>query len=100
MRKGKYKFRTVRSNPKLVLLDIRMPKVGGLEVIERVRKNPSTCSIPIVVLTTSQEDSDKSQAYKFGVNSYIVKPFKFENFSKCVRDLGDYWLALNEAPVK
>ena len=99
-KEGEFTSEKTASNPRLILLDIRMPRVGGLEVIEAVKNNERTQSIPIVALTTSREDSDRIKAYELGVNSYIVKPIDFENFSNCVRDLGYYWLTLNESPVK
>lgn len=96
---GEYANRTNKQNPKLILLDLKMPKVSGLEVIEAVRDNPDTQSIPIVALTTSREDQDRIKAYDLGVNSYIVKPVDFDNFTKSVQELGFYWLLLNEPPV-
>lgn len=94
-----YSNRSNLNNPKLILLDLKMPKVDGLQVIEKVRSNPKTHSIPIVALTTSREDHDRVKAYDLGVNSYIVKPVDFDNFSKCVQELGFYWLLLNEPPL-
>jgi len=95
---GEYASRDNDVNPKLILLDLKMPKVDGLQVIEAVRKNPKTQSIPIVALTTSREDQDRIKAYNLGVNSYIVKPVDFDNFTKSVQELGFYWLLLNEPP--
>ncbi len=97
---GEYSYREGADNPKLILMDIKMPKISGLEVIEAVRKNPKTKTIPVVALTTSREQNDRLDAYNLGVNSYIVKPVAFENFSECVRELGFYWLLLNEPPLK
>lgn len=97
---GDYADRKDAVNPKLILLDIKMPKVSGLEVIEAVRNNPETKTIPIVALTTSREQNDRLDAYNLGANSYIVKPVDFENFSTCVKELGFYWLLLNEPPLK
>jgi len=82
--------------PKVVLLDINLPKVDGLEVLRQVKSDPRTQRIPIVVLTSSREDSDLAQCYDLGVNSYIVKPVDFEKFTEAVRQLGFYWLLLNE----
>lgn len=96
---GEYVNRGNEINPKLILLDLKMPKVDGLEVIKAVRNNPKTQNIPIVALTTSREDQDKIKAYNLGVNSYIVKPVDFDNFTKSVQELGFYWLLLNEPPV-
>jgi CheY-like chemotaxis protein len=97
---GAYADRAGSPHPKLVLLDIKMPKINGLEVLQAVRNNPSTKTIPIVALTTSREQNDRLEAYNLGANSYIVKPVAFENFSECVRELGFYWLLLNEPPLK
>ena len=86
-----------RSNgmPKLVLLDINMPKVGGLEVLRQLRAHPSTTRLPIVLLTSSAEERDRHAAYNLHVNSYIVKPVDFEQFVRAIRDVGLYWLVLN-----
>ena len=84
--------------PKLILLDIQMPKVSGLEVLERIRKDPRTNQIPVVILTSSKEDPDIKRSYKLGANSYIVKPVNFEGFAEAIRNLGYYWLLLNQLP--
>lgn len=96
---GEYAYRKGAPNPKLILLDVKMPKVSGIEVIQAVRNNKQTKTIPIVALTTSREISDRMDAYDVGANSYIVKPVDFDNFTKCVRELGYYWLLLNEPPL-
>ncbi len=83
-------------NPKVVLLDLKMPKVNGIEVLEQLKTDPKTKTIPVVVLTSSAEDPDIKQCYDLGANSYIVKPVGFDNFSKTVVDLGMYWLVMNE----
>lgn len=82
--------------PKVILLDLKLPKINGIEVLERVKADQRTSSIPVVVLTSSREDTDLKKCYELGVNSYIVKPVEFESFVKAVTELGFYWLLLNE----
>lgn len=84
--------------PRLVLLDLKLPKVGGLEVLERLRADPRTSTIPVVVLTSSREDPDVAASYRLGANSYIVKPVEFDRFIVTIRELGFYWLIVNEPP--
>lgn len=84
--------------PNLVLLDLKLPKVDGLEVLRRMRQEPRTRTLPVVVLTTSKEESDLIKSYEFGCNSYIRKPVVFTDFIDAVRQLGMYWLMLNEPP--
>jgi two-component system response regulator len=86
------------SHPRVVLLDLKLPKVDGLEVLRRMRDDPRTRTIPVVVLTSSQEDRDIVESYRLGVNSYVVKPVEFENFAEAVSHLGLYWLLLNQSP--
>ena len=95
---GAYAGRKLEDGPKLVLLDLKLPKVDGLEVLRRVKGDPRTKSIPVVVLTSSKEQQDVIESYSLGVNSYIVKPVNFERFVAAVRDLGFYWLLLNQPP--
>ncbi len=85
--------------PKVILLDLKLPKVDGIEVLRRIKSDPRTRSIPVVVLTSSKEERDVAETYSLGVNSYIVKPVDFQQFTESVRELGMYWLLLNEPPV-
>lgn len=84
--------------PKVVLLDLKLPRIDGLEVLRRMKADPRTEKIPVVVLTSSKEQRDIVETYRLGVNSYIVKPVNFESFTEAVRDLGLYWLLLNQPP--
>jgi len=96
---GKYIERDINNRPKLILLDIKLPKVDGLEVLRRVRADERTRQIPVVILTSSQEEKDIMESYKLGVNSYITKPVDFNQFVNTVADLGYYWLLMNKPPV-
>jgi two-component system response regulator len=82
--------------PNLVLLDLNLPRVSGLEVLRRIRSDPRTQELPVVIMTTSKEEGDVVDGYKLGANSYVRKPVKFEDFEQAVRFLGLYWLVLNE----
>jgi two-component system response regulator len=95
---GAYAGRRVEDVPKVILLDLKLPKVDGMEVLERIKSDPRTRSIPVVVLTSSSEERDVVESYQLGVNSYIVKPVDFEQFTEAVRNLGLYWLLLNQPP--
>jgi two-component system response regulator len=92
---GKYIKRELNNKPKVILLDLKMPKMGGLEVLAQLKTNKLTKEIPVVVLTSSAEHPDVKGAYALGANSYIVKPVEFEAFSKIIADLGFYWLLMN-----
>ena len=95
---GQWKGRTTANTPKVILLDLKMPKVSGIEVLKRIKSNQETMGIPVVVLTSSKEDPDIKECYKLGVNSYVVKPVGFEEFSTTVAQLGLYWLLINQQP--
>jgi two-component system response regulator len=88
-----------RPKPKVIFLDLKLPKIDGIEVLRRVRADDRLRSVPVVVLTSSQEERDISQCYKLGVNSYIVKPVEFDKFYRAVGDLATYWLVLNKSPL-
>jgi two-component system response regulator len=95
---GAYADRRMENSPKLVLLDLKLPKVDGLEVLRRLKADPRTRMLPVVVLTSSRQERDLVESYSLGVNSYIVKPVDFEQFSEAVERLGLYWLLLNQPP--
>ncbi|MBI5680642.1 MAG: response regulator [Methanobacterium sp.] len=96
--KGEYSKRDIQGLPKLVLLDLRMPKVDGLEVLQTIKADDRTKKIPIVVLTSSKEDKDIVESYELGVNSYVSKPVEFDEFTDAVSTLGLYWMLLNNPP--
>jgi len=98
MRRGVYEGR-VGGHPQVMLLDLNLPKITGHEVLRRVRAEPSTRGLPVVVLTTSKEDEDICRSYDLGANSYVRKPVEFERFTEAVRSLASYWLLLNECPT-
>jgi CheY-like chemotaxis protein len=97
-REGPYAQR-VNAHPQVVLLDLKLPKVDGIEVLRQIRGDQRLKALPVVVLTSSREESDIVKAYHLGVSSYIVKPVEFENFSEAVSNLGFYWLLLNQPPL-
>ncbi len=98
-RRGKFSAREV-GNPAVVLLDIKMPKVDGLEVLRMVKADPDLKSIPMVVLTSSREERDLARSYSQGVNAYVVKPVEFQEFIKAVSSLGIFWALVNEPPPR
>ena len=95
---GQYAGRNTECHPKMVLLDLRLPKVSGIEVLRRLKAEEGTRRIPVVVLTSSKEEVDLDACYKLGVNSYITKPVEFDEFAKVVGELGLYWLLVNKLP--
>lgn len=98
--RGAYSERNINHKPRVILLDIKMPKVDGLEVLKQIKEDERTKLIPVVIMTSSREQSDIVNGYKLGVNSYVVKPVDFGSFAKAVSDLGLYWVLLNEKPVE
>jgi two-component system response regulator len=96
---GEHAQRDPSRHPKVILLDLRLPKVSGIEVLRRLKGDPHARKIPVVVVTSSKEDSDLDECYALGVNSYISKPVEFDEFTKAVGDLGFYWLLVNRRPV-
>jgi len=97
--KGQYADRNIHQRPKVILLDIKMPKVDGIEVLRQIKTNETTKAIPVVIMTSSREEQDLITSYQLGVNSYVVKPVNFEAFAKAISDLGLYWLIINQLPT-
>lgn len=95
---GQYASRDIKETPQVVLLDLKLPKLDGLEVLKRLRKDERTKLLPIVVLTSSAEEQDMIESYSLGANSYILKPVDFNQFAEAIRHLGLYWLVLNKTP--
>lgn len=95
----RYADRRIENQPNVILLDLKLPLVDGIEVLRRVKNHPSTRSIPIVVMTASREECDIVESYQLGVNSYIVKPVDFDRFTDVMQKLGFYWLLLNQPPI-
>ena len=96
--RGAYSERDANDRPKLVLLDLKLPKVDGLEVLREIKSDPRTKALPVIVLTSSREEKDLVQSYQLGVNSYIQKPVDFDQFRETVKQLGLYWLVVNQPP--
>jgi len=96
--RGPYSHRSFHSPPKVVLLDLKLPKVDGLEVLRQMKEDPRTRPIPVVVLTSSREEADVVRGYRNGANSYVQKPVDFDQFREAVRQLGLYWMVTNEPP--
>jgi two-component system, response regulator len=94
--KGKYTGRNIENKPRIILLDLNMPKIGGLDVLKAIKGDARTKSIPVIVMTSSKQDSDIISSYNLGVNSYVVKPVAFDGFSKAVAELGMYWMLVNQ----
>ena len=99
-RTGAYCDRYPENHPKVILLDLKLPRVDGLEVLQRLKSDPKTRMIPVVILTSSNQERDILESYQLGVNSYIVKPVNFEQFTETVQQLGLYWLLLNQSPSR
>ena len=97
--KGAFSERDVKKIPKVILLDIKMPRVDGIEVLRQVKSDPNTKLIPVVVMTSSKEEQDIVTSYQLGVNSFVVKPVEFDGFAEAVSELGLYWVLVNQPPV-
>lgn len=96
---GAYAGRDITQRPQVVLLDLKLPKINGLEVLKKIRETEATKSLPVVILTSSREEKDLLTGYKLGANSYICKPVDMNQFTTAIQQLGLYWLVLNETPV-
>ena len=96
---GDYSGRKIENQPKVILLDLKMPKVNGVEVLRKIRADERTKRIPVVMLTSSKEDPDIKKCYDLGVNSYVVKPLEFDDFQKAISNLGLYWMIVNQPPL-
>jgi CheY-like chemotaxis protein len=96
--RGIYALRNVHEKPKLILLDLKMPKVSGMEVLEKIKADPSLRSIPVVILTSSKEDPDIQKCYALGANSYIAKPVESDNFFNVIKEIGLYWMVISQLP--
>ena len=98
--KGKFADRDICDRPKVILLDLKLPKVNGIEVLRKIRSDERTKTLPVVILTSSDEQKDRIETYDLGVNSYIVKPVEFDNFAAAVANIGFYWVLLNKLPFE
>ena len=96
-KRGKYRMRS-KENPAVILLDLKMPKVDGLEVLKTIKTDPDLKNIPVVMLTSSREERDVVDSYRMGINAYVVKPVVFQDFIKAVKELGSFWAVINEPP--
>ncbi len=100
LRVGSTAHRKIENAPRIILLDLKLPKVDGLEVLRAIKGDPRTKIIPVIVLTSSKEEKDIVESYKLGVNSYILKPVDFDKFVDAVKEIGYYWLLLNQSPIR
>ncbi|HPE56349.1 MAG TPA: response regulator [Bacteroidales bacterium] len=96
---GPYSERNFNDKPKVIFLDLKLPKVHGLEVLKAIKSNSKTSEIPVVIVTSSKEDPDVKTAYHYGANSYVVKPVNFDEFMETMKQIGSYWLFINERPA-
>ena len=97
--RGKYTDRDFKKTPSIILLDLKLPKLDGIEVLKEIRRSKKTKVLPVVILTSSKEEKDLINGYKFGCNSYVVKPVDFAKFTEAIKNLGLYWLLINERPL-
>jgi len=93
------KYKGMKNRPKIILLDLKLPKISGLDVLKRIKENSLTKIIPVVMLTSSKEEKDMIESYQLGANSYLVKPVNFEKFTESIKEIGLYWLLLNQLPA-
>ena len=96
--RGKHQRRSPNCHPRLILLDLKLPKISGLEVLEHIKRDPSTSAVPVVILTSSKQEEDLIRGYHLGTNSYIQKPVDFDEFRATIKQLGYYWLVVNQPP--